>query len=76
MVDHAGRLLCASCVAKLAAVAARPRGARWRTSREVTSFGFAVLVAWTAFFIVGKILLAIPTAVHEGTIWKVDENAR
>jgi hypothetical protein len=69
-VDHAGRLLCASCIAKLTVVAAVERGSRWPGIRRVIGLGLAVAMAWTAFFIVGKVLLAIPSAVHEGTIWK------
>lgn len=70
VVDHEGKLLCAGCVAKLAAAPVAAPGSRWPGIRRVAGLGFAVAVAWTAFFIVGKVLLAIPTAVHEGTIWK------
>jgi len=71
VIDHAGRLLCAGCVAKLTATKVGASGSRWPAVRRVCTLGAAVVTAWFAFFLVGKLLLAIPSAVHEGTIWKV-----
>jgi hypothetical protein len=68
VVDHSGRLLCATCIARLGrTTATTPR--RWAALGRRISLGAAVLVAWVAFFIVGTLLLKIPAEMHEGTIW-------
>ena len=66
--DHEGRLLCAACLAKLAA-ATKTGKRNWKGIFRGLTLGAAVLVVWLAFFTVGMLLLKIPTAVHEGTIW-------
>lgn len=71
VVDHGGRLLCVTCIAKLVHDAKEaPR--RWKAVRHGLSTGAALFVAWVAFFWVGTLLLKIPAAVHEGTVWKLD----
>jgi hypothetical protein len=77
VVDHAGRLLCSGCITKLVhPTGVAPR--RWAVVRRGLATGAGVMVAWVAFFWVGTLLLKIPAAVHEGTIWKMDssEDAR
>lgn len=69
VVEHESRVLCASC---LAAVLQPPRkgglrvlGFLGRAARVVAGF----LVLWFFFYYLGRILLAIPTSFHEGTVW-------
>jgi len=69
IAEHEGRILCASCLAKLAAPAAPHR-----RGFPILSSGLqcllAVAVAWFFFFLIGRGLLAIPTSFHEGTLWR------
>ncbi|MGI5923694.1 MAG: rhomboid family protein [Lentisphaeria bacterium] len=64
VVDFEGRLLCASCVAKLSAA---PHF-QWRLSAlrrfALTVAGFALL--WTLFGLLGVALSRIPAKVHSG----------
>ena len=70
--EHAGRVLCASCLARATANAAlpnRPRRNLARIRRAAVPFaGFLLL--WWAFYGLGALLLKIPPDFHEGTIWR------
>ena len=64
VVDHRGRLLCRRCLASLATVSAGERGrglARRLASLSAVAIGF--LVAWLAFYSLGRLLLLLPTGV-------------
>lgn len=61
--EHAGRVLCAPCLAK--ATAARERGSRsigWVPVLAAAGLAFA----WIFFLGLGKVLLAVPAAFHDG----------
>lgn len=70
VVEHDTRVLCASCLAKLTRPARKKRfrffGLLTRTAQVV--LGFAIL--WLFFYYLGRILLAIPSSFHEGTVWQ------
>jgi len=69
VVEHEGRLLCTGCLAK--ELKQHPaRRLRWAVWRRTFSLGAAGLVAWLAFYWGGRVLLKIPPAFHDGTIWK------
>jgi hypothetical protein len=61
-------MICASCM-RAAASGARPArrwaGAIGRAAHTV----LAVVLAWLVFMGVGRLLVGIPAAVHEGTLW-------
>ena len=70
VVEHEARVLCASCLATLLQPS-RKRGLRvlgllGRAARVAGGF----LLLWLFFYYLGRILLAIPTSFHEGTVWK------
>jgi hypothetical protein len=69
VVEHEGRLLCSSCLARKTARRARrlPLGL---AVRRVCGLGLAVLVAWAAFYAVAALLLKLPPNFHDGTIWR------
>lgn len=69
VVEHAGRLLCAPCLAKISqgAEVRRVRWARCRGALQATA-GLAVL--WLVFYMAGALLLKIPLQVHDGTVWR------
>ncbi len=67
--EHDDRLLCAHCLARLA----RPSlSKRYHLAGVFDAFrlllGFIVL--WWCFYLLGQLLLAIPGAFHEGTLWQ------
>jgi hypothetical protein len=68
IVEHEGRLLCTSCLAKQAA-APQARGGDWAGMRRQLSLAAATLVAVLVFYAVGSILINVPPDFHEGTIW-------
>ena len=68
VVEHDGALLCAACLARLGTPAETRRRA-WTRLREVAVTALGVVVMWLAFYSLGALLKAIPTTVHEGTIW-------
>jgi len=62
-------VLCASCLR------ARGSPSLTRPSRLVrvlapAPFLVALLLLWLGFYAVGRSLLAIPSAFHEGTVWE------
>lgn len=69
IAEHDGRILCASCLARLAA----PKAAKKKRLPGVLALlqcAGAIAIAWFFFFLIGKGLLAIPTSFHEGTMWE------
>lgn len=72
VVEHDGRLLCASCLAKLSVGRGGEAPKVWRR-RLVGAGGLVagVLVLWTFFYAVGFGLSRVPPDFHDGTIWKL-----
>lgn len=64
VTEHAGRLLCASCLAGPQVDHTRRRRLL-AGLRGVAQAAMAVLLLWTAFYLVGAALLRIPAAYHE-----------
>lgn len=63
VTDHAGRVLCAGCLP------ARPPGRPKRATRgglvwAVAVGGLGVLAAWLFFFLLGQLLLLLPSVFH------------
>jgi hypothetical protein len=68
VVEHGGRLLCISCLAKETSTARADRG-RWAGVRRKAALVAATLAAVLVFYGIGSILLNVPPEFHEGTIW-------
>ena len=69
VTEHQGRFLCSNCLSmesETSLLAKRKFAALFR----ILHFGFGGLMIWLAFYLVGYLLLAIPSDFHEGTIWK------
>ncbi len=67
--EHEDRILCSACLSLLATPPPPPR----RTFEGVIRVGqcaLAVALIWFFFFLIGQVLLAIPSSFHEGTIWQ------
>ena len=68
VTEHDDRLLCVECLKTIVAgQAARLSGVR-RVLRGVLTVA-GILTAWLFFYAIGRTLLLIPSAVHDGTVW-------
>jgi hypothetical protein len=68
VTEHEDRVLCTECLKKLIA-----RGDK-RASRFARLLGAllpiaGLLMAWLFFYTMGRTLLSIPMAVHDGSVW-------
>ena len=69
VTEHQDRVICAECLKKLMAEApARPRRLRGLMRALLPAAG--LLLAWLCFYALGRTLLLIPAAVHDGTVWE------
>ncbi len=68
VTEHDDRVLCASCLRRLARVPLFQRRGLGTVMR-LCQCALGVLLAWFFFYLVGEGLLALPTAFHEGTVW-------
>jgi len=69
ITEHEDRILCAACLRRLAQGA----GARRHPLRALGRAGLAVgglLTAALFFYCLAQLLLLIPAAWHDGTLWK------
>jgi hypothetical protein len=71
ITEHDDRVICAACLRKHARVPLSRRPA-FAGAVRVGQCLAGVLLAWFFFYFIGEILLAIPTAFHEGTLWRVN----
>jgi hypothetical protein len=69
IVEHEGRLLCAACLAKVGGANERRRQ-RWAVMRRIATATASAIVLWVSFELMGSLLLKVPPAFHEGTVWK------
>ena len=68
ITEHEDRVVCSSCLRRLAVrPVAKRRGFAplWRLSAAA----LGIVVAWLFFFVVGRILVSIPSSFHEGEIF-------
>lgn len=71
VTEHEDRLYCAPCFARRATAGAR-RSVRapWRRARSAALAAGSVFFLVAGFYLLGRALAAIPTQVHDGTVWK------
>lgn len=70
VTEHDDRMLCSVCLSRLAGTG-RKMDRRWIRRLLLAGQGIlGFLLLWYAFYLVGLMLLAIPHAFHEGTIWE------
>jgi hypothetical protein len=72
VTEHDGKVICARCLAALARTPARPRRTLRHAGTALAALGGLVLL-WLCFFLVGKMLLTIPTTFHDA-IWLQGES--
>jgi hypothetical protein len=69
VTEHEDRVLCASCLGKRKQAAAHHLMDGGRALRLLQIL-LGLFLAWVFFYSLGQALLAIPSAFHEGTVWK------
>jgi hypothetical protein len=68
VTEHEDRLICAACLRVLAA--ARPEKRGFGRAAGVLTALTGLLLAWLFFYYAGRVLILVPSAVHEGTEWQ------
>ena len=61
--EHDDRVICASCLKRLSKKAARPY--RLVGPVRLAQVLLGVLLLWSSFYLLGKVLLTIPSSFHE-----------
>ena len=69
VTEHDDRLLCVECLKTIVAGQAARRSGVRRALRGLLPVA-GILMAWLFFYFIGRTLLLIPTAVHDGTVWE------
>ncbi len=69
VTEHDGRVVCAGCLKKLAAVRSSRRAAFVWVLRLGQMAG-GLVVALIFFYWLGQTLLSLPASFHDGTLWR------
>ena len=71
IAEHEDRILCAGCLKKLTAPTAHHDygSTAWRMLVQSAQMTCGVFILWLFFYFGGRILLAIPSKFHDGTVW-------
>ncbi len=69
ITEHKDRVLCSACLRRVTAPSVKAPG-HFGFVWPLVLWLFGVVVAWTFFYGVARILVAIPTNVHDGKIWE------
>ncbi len=70
IVEHEDRVICAACLRKMLRSPEAERRPLSAWFVRTAAFCLGLLTSWSAFYLVGKILLSIPTSFHNGTLWE------
>ncbi len=69
ITEHHHRVMCAKCLARLAAQGARHRR-QWVGVGAVAQALVGFFLLWMLLLGLGRLLLLIPSSFHEGAIWE------
>ena len=69
ITEHEGRFYCAPCFARQTAAGKKPARARVAWRGGVVTAG-SLLCLTLAFYLLGRLLAAMPPQLHDGTVWK------
>jgi len=64
-------MVCAACLRQLTARPTRQRRSL-HAVRLVAGAAAGLVAAWLLFYCGGRVLMLLPTPVHEGTLWETD----
>ena len=70
--EHELRMLCAACLKRETSKSARPKRRRLRVPAAPLQLLCGVLLLWFTLYLVGKLLTAIPSSFHDGTLWPTE----
>src|SRR5438270_13665062 len=68
ITEHEGRVICAACLRKLARVPLLQRRGFASVIRGGQCLA-GLVAAWFFFYLIGEILLGLPSSFHEATLW-------
>lgn len=69
VTEHEDKVLCAACLnKKINSEAFGPTRFGWLS--RIIHFLLGGMLLWIFFYYLGQILLALPSAFHEGTLWQ------
>jgi len=71
ITEHDDRVICSSCLRKLTVRTETKRRNLAPLVRIALACG-GLVVAWMFFFVIGRLLVNIPTKFHEGTVFQRD----
>jgi hypothetical protein len=70
ITEHLDRMLCSACLKKAVGSGGKDKGRTYGlVLLFLQSLGGWLVLCYT-FYVIGKLLLAIPHDFHEGTLWK------
>ena len=69
ITEHEDRVLCAACLKKIAQPPFTQRRA-FVSATRVLQVGLGLSLVWCFFYLLGLLLLSIPSSFHEGTCWQ------
>ncbi len=71
ITEHEDRVICSACLKKLARVPLLKRPAFAGGLRALQCL-LGLFAAWFFFYLVGSMLVKLPSSFHEGTLWEVN----
>lgn len=69
ITEHEDRVLCVACLKDLTA-GGSSSSSRFSRIMAPIRWMTGIFLTWLFFYYLGRILLSLPTAFHEGTLWK------
>jgi hypothetical protein len=69
VVEHDGKLLCTTCLARASARGERRRERLARVRRAASTLAGGLML-WLLLYWLGALLLKVPPDFHDGTVWK------
>ncbi len=69
VTEHDDRVLCADCMAERLA-SSETAAFRFGGILRLMQFLSGMTLLWLFFYYLGQILISLPTAFHEGTLWQ------
>jgi len=70
IAEHEDRVICAVCLRKMLRREEKEKSPARAWFTRATAFGLSLMIGWSAFYLVGRILSGIPTQFHDGTLWQ------
>ena len=70
VTEHDDRVLCSACLAK-SNTASLTRRRAFAGVRRAAQCIFGLLIAWFFFFLIGELLLQLPSNFHNDVLWTV-----